>query len=117
MKQTVQGLVLAMLLCGLVACVSTPVSIPVPQPQVDAERRSTFDKELDSWHGATVKELIAKLGQPGSTSRQADGRLVYVYAKSAKLSGPSGPSTFSCVVRYIVDAGSGRVVGHRIEGC
>jgi len=113
MKRTVQGLVLAMMLGGLAACVSTPVT----QSQVDAERQSSFDKGLDSWHGASVKELIAKLGQPTSTSRQADGRLVYVYAKSAKLSGPLGPSTFSCVVRYLVDAGSGRVVGHRIEGC
>lgn len=113
MTQAVQGLVVAVLLAALVGCASAPPA----QSQVDAQRQSKFDKELDSWHGATVKELVAKLGQPTSTSRQSDGNLVYVYAKSAKLSGPGGTSTFSCVVRYTVNAGSGRVVGHRIEGC
>ena len=113
MTRAMQGLVLAMLLGGLAGCVSTPPA----QSQVDAERQSGFDKQLDSWNGATVKELIAKLGQPTSTARQPDGKLLYVYAKSTRLSDPGGPSSFSCVVRYLVDAGSGRVVGHRIEGC
>lgn len=93
------------------------MSAPVQPAEVDAARRSEFDKSLDGWNGASVKELIAKLGPPTSTSRQADGTRVYVYAKSKKLRGATGPIMFSCVVRYLVDARTDRVVGHRIEGC
>lgn len=113
MTQAMQRLVVAMMVWLLSACASTPVT----QAQVDADRRSEFDKSLDGWHGATIHELVAKLGPPSSKSRQADGTLVYVYAKSTKLKGPVGPIMFSCVVRYMVDAHAGRVVGHRIEGC
>lgn len=101
----------------LAACAAAPVP-PPPQPsQVDAKRQAEFDKSLERWHGAPVKELLAKLGMPDSKSRLADGSSTYVYAKSATLRGPAGPVRFSCVVRYVIDERSERVTGHRIEGC
>ena len=80
----------------------------------DLKRQATFDQSQDSWTGARVRELVAKLGPPTSQVKQPDGSLVYVYAKSAK----SGiTTTFSCVVRYLVDARNDRVTGHQIDGC
>lgn len=96
----------------LAACATLPA--PVSAPSADAKRRAAFDKSLDSWTGAKVQELIAKLGQPTAKTRQADGAPVYVYAKSAKS---GATTTFSCVVRYVLDARSERVTGHQIEGC
>lgn len=61
-----------------------------------------------------MQELVAKLGPPTSKWRQPDGSPVYVYAKSAKS---GATTTFSCVVRYVLDARSERVTGHQIEGC
>lgn len=120
----------ALLLAG---CAATPPAKPAapppppqaqPQPpsqaQIDAKRQAEFDKSLDSWHGAKMRELTGKLGQPSSTERQPNGTLVYVYAKSTKLSGPNGQkgtTSFSCVVRYLIDERADRVTGHRIEGC
>ncbi|MET0518514.1 MAG: hypothetical protein ABW005_06725 [Burkholderiaceae bacterium] len=90
---------------------------PESQAQIDSRRQSDFDKSLDAWHGARIKELTAKLGPPTSTIRQPGAPLVYVYAKTGKLSGPTGPVSFSCVVRYTIDERADRVIGHRIEGC
>ena len=117
-----------LLLAALVllsACASKPggpVARPAPsapalpdQAAIDAKRRADFDRSLDVWHGAPVKELMAKLGPPTSTAVEARGRSVYVYARSGKVGGPAGPVTFSCVVRYAVVAE--RVTGHSIEGC
>jgi hypothetical protein len=100
-------------LCLLAACALAPVT----QAQIDAQRRSEFDQSLNSWHGASVQELLAKLGPPQSRQRQGAGRMVYVYAKSARLAGPTGPVAFACVVRYTVDEPARRVVDHQIEGC
>jgi len=93
------------------------ISRPEPQASVDARRQSEFDRSQDRWHGATVKELVGKLGQPTLKAQRADGRAVYVYAKSTKLNGPTGPIDFRCVVRYVLDARGERVMGHTIEGC
>lgn len=87
------------------------------QAQIDARRQAEFDRSQDAWHGARTKELTAKLGPPTSTARQPGGQLVYVYAKTGKLTGPTGPVAFSCVVRYVIDERADRVVGHKIEGC
>lgn len=94
-----------------------PQAPPPTQAQIDAKRQAEFDKSLASWHGASTRELRSKLGLPTSTAKQADGVLVYVYAKSSKVNGPTGPTGFSCVVRYLIDEKADRVVGHRIEGC
>jgi len=87
------------------------------QRQVDAQRQAEFNRSLDRWHGASVKELLAKLGKPNSTAREPDGTRVWIYAKSTQLSGPNGATPFTCVVRYLVDEKAGKIVGHRIEGC
>lgn len=119
MKLALPGMVVLI----LAGCASTsPVpSAPLPAAptaaDVDAQRRAQFSKSLESWHGAKITELQTKLGQPTTKSKQADGKLVYVYAKSAKVSGPAGPSNFSCVVRYLIDERTSQVVGHQIEGC
>jgi len=111
---------------GLLAgCASAPAPTPVPVPpavrpaplQTDAQRRTEFDRSLDHWHGARTQELFAKLGAPKSSTRAGDGTLIHLYAKSAQLKGPKGPVTFSCVVRYIVNERSDRIVNHSIEGC
>lgn len=90
-----------------------PAIIAAPKA-ADTQRRAAFDKSQDSWTGAKVQELVAKLGPPTSKTRQPDGSPVYVYAKSAKS---GATTTFSCVVRYLVDAGNARITGHQIEGC
>lgn len=69
------------------------------------------------WHGAPVKELLAKLGAPHSRTRLRSGEWVYRYARSTTVNGPAGPERFSCVVNYRVDARDDRIVGHRIQGC
>lgn len=116
-----------MMVIGLLAgCASAPeprtvAPAPLPplvqQPQPDAQRRSEFDRSLDQWHGARSQELFAKLGAPKSSTHSPDGTAVHLYAKSTKLKGPTGPVTFSCVVRYIIDERTDRIVDHRIEGC
>lgn len=113
MTQAMRQLATVMCLSLLTACAAVLPS----QAQVDAQRRSEFDQSLNSWHGASIKELLVKLGPPQSRQRQAGGRVVYVYAKSAQLGGPGERRTFSCVVRYTVDEHAGRVVDHLIEGC
>ncbi len=90
---------------------------PEPQASVDARRQAEFDKSQERWHGAKVQELVSKLGQPTSKEKQTNGSPTYVYSKTAKLNGPTGPINFSCVVRYQLDARAERVVGHSIEGC
>lgn len=114
MNQATRELATVMCLSLLTACGSMP---PPSQAQIDAQRRTEFDQSLSSWHGASIKELLVKLGPPQSRQRQAGGRVVYVYAKSAQLGGPGEPRTFSCVVRYTIDEHAGRVVDHQIEGC
>ncbi len=64
-----------------------------------------------------MRELTAKLGPPTARSRPSAGTAIYEYVRSAQVRGPVGPVAFKCVVRYSVDERSGRVVGHRIEGC
>ena len=94
-----------------------PTPRAAPPASVDARRQAEFDRSQDRWHGASVKELIGKLGQPTLKAQQPDGRPVYVYAKSTKLNGPTGPVDFRCVVRYVLDDRGERVTGHTIEGC
>lgn len=94
-----------------------PEASAAPARASDAQRRAEFDQSLRRWHGAGSKELVAKLGPPTTSSRQADGSRVYRYVRTARLRGASGPSTFSCVVNYRIDAKTERVVGHSFEGC
>ena len=61
-----------------------------------------------------VQELVAKLGPPTAKAKQPDGSPVYIYAKSSKS---GATTTFSCVVRYLIDARNERITGHQIEGC
>nr|WP_316641400.1 hypothetical protein [uncultured Roseateles sp.] len=124
-QQAARRFSLAMMAALLAGCASapaprpvTPAPLPPPSaPQVDAQRRSEFDRSLDHWHGARTQELFAKLGAPKSSTRGRDGTVVHLYAKSAQLKGPTGPVMFSCVVRYIVNERSDRIIDHRIEGC
>ncbi len=113
---------LAVVIGLLAGCTSAPTPTPTPNPTMaptlpDAQRRSEFDRSLDQWHGARSQELFAKLGPPKSSTRSRDGTTVLLYAKSARLKGPTGPVTFSCVVRYVVNERSDRIIDHRIEGC
>ncbi|WP_144006768.1 hypothetical protein [Pelomonas sp. KK5] len=109
----------------LAACASTnrppapapsPPS-PRPAPSADAQRQAEFDRSQQRWHGAPVKELVSKLGPPTLRAEQEDGHKVLVYVKTAKLSGPTGPIPFRCVVRYVLDNPGERVASHTIEGC
>jgi hypothetical protein len=86
---------------------------PAPN-SVDAQRQAKFDQSQDSWTGAKVQELVAKLGPPTAKAKQPDGSPVYIYAKSSKS---GATTTFSCVVRYLIDARNERITGHQIEGC
>lgn len=92
-----------------------PAPSAVPSPG-DQQRRSDFDKSLDSWHGAPIQELLRKLGKPESITRRQDGNLDYQYSRSTR-SGPDRRAAFTCTVRYAVDASARRVIGHAIEGC
>ena len=129
MTRSLHALTAAALLASLLAaCASAPplasskastkasstAPITVPLNTADRQRQAAFDKSQDSWTGAKVQELVAKLGPPTSKGRQADGSAVYVYSKSSKS---GATTTFSCVVRYLVDARNKRVTGHQIEGC
>ena len=124
MHPVISQALLAMLAL-LAACSATqpptrpPSAAPRPEPQasVDAKRQSEFDRSQDRWHGAPVKELVGKLGQPTLKAHQPDGHAVYVYSRSTKLNGPTGPVDFRCVVRYVLDDKGERVMGHTIEGC
>lgn len=105
----------------LSACASVPppaapvITPPPPQASIDAQRQAEFDRSQARWHGAKLQELVSKLGKPSSSTRAPDGSQLLVYARSAKIKGPNGPSLFSCVVRYQIEAE--RIVGHQIEGC
>jgi len=117
-----RALLLGLALLGACASVpppAAPAAAPATpaQPSIDAQRRAEFDRSQARWHGAKLQELVSKLGKPSSNTRAADGSQVLVYAKSAKIKGPNGPSLFSCVVRYQIEAQSERIVGHQIEGC
>lgn len=101
--------------CASVPPPAAPAAPPLPQPSIDAQRQAEFDRSQARWHGAKLQELVSKLGKPSSSTRATDGSQVYTYAKSAKIKGPNGPSLFSCVVRYQIEAE--RIVGHQIEGC
>lgn len=101
----------------------TPTAPPAAAPSppaapsaVDQQRRGEFDKALDSWHGATVQELLRKMGKPETITRRADGNYDYRYSKSTR-GGTDGRPAFSCTVRYVVDASGRQVIGHSIEGC
>ena len=123
---TIAGLATLLALAGLGGCAApqAPTATPpatAPPPIVapsaaDQQRRSEFDKALDSWHGATVQELLRKMGKPEAITRRADGTFDYRYSKSTRA-GPDGRAAFSCTVRYGVDATGKRVIGHAIEGC
>ncbi|HLO94618.1 MAG TPA: hypothetical protein VK195_09885 [Burkholderiaceae bacterium] len=89
---------------------------PAAPAVVDQQRRGEFDKALDSWHGATVQELLRKMGKPEAITRRADGSFDYRYSKSTRA-GADGRAAFSCTVRYVVDAPGRQVIGHSIEGC
>lgn len=97
----------------------SPAAVPT-QPAApgaaDQQRRGEFDKALDSWHGATVQELLRKMGKPEAITRRADGSFDYRYSKSTRA-GADGRAAFSCTVRYVVDAPARQVIGHSIEGC
>ncbi|HEY1091151.1 MAG TPA: hypothetical protein VGE47_08675 [Burkholderiaceae bacterium] len=99
----------------LSACSSvTPPPQPGPAPlpsgnPADAQRRAEFEQSLQRWHGAELKELVAKLGPPTSTRRTSEGRLAYVYSKSSR--------SFSCVVGYVLDPSTQRISAHWFEGC
>ncbi len=69
------------------------------------------------WHGASLRELLAKLGPPDQRARLRSGEWQYTYVRSTTLRGPTGPQRFSCVVHYRVDARRESIVGHRIQGC
>jgi hypothetical protein len=119
-----RALLLGLSLLGACASVPPPAAPAavtatpaLPQPSIDAQRQAEFDRSQARWHGAKLQELVSKLGKPSSNTRAADGSQVLVYAKSAKIKGPNGPSVFSCVVRYQIEAQSERIVGHQIEGC
>lgn len=106
---------------GLAGC-GTPASRPMPSGpaqsvQTDAQRQAEFDKSMARWHGASVVELMKKQGAPSSQSRLPGGRLVYVYARSSQVRGPTGMVPFHCAVHYTVDERSSLITGHRIEGC
>lgn len=99
---------------------STPPAALPPAPPApsaaDQQRRGEFDKALGSWHGASVQELLRKMGKPEAITRRADGSYDYRYSKSTRA-GPEGRPAFSCTVRYLVDAPARQVIGHSIEGC
>lgn len=120
------GVAAALVLGG---CASTAPPAPTPSPPpaavppapaapsaADQQRRGEFDKALDSWHGASVQELLRKMGKPEAITRRADGSYDYRYSKSTRA-GPEGRPAFSCTVRYLVDAPARQVIGHSIEGC
>ena len=85
--------------------------VQTPPAQSDTERRSEFDKSLDSWNGASVKELRSKLGTPTAVTHGSAGSTVYAFTRSTRAAG------FSCTVRYVVDDKTQRVQSHQIEGC
>lgn len=99
---------------------TTPAPATPPSPTApsaaDQQRRGDFDKALDSWHGATVQELLRKMGKPEAITKRADGSFDYRYSKSTRA-GVDGRPAFSCTVRYLVDAPARHVIGHAIEGC
>ena len=104
---------LAVALCVLAGCATAPPT----QAGIDARRRAEFDRSMERWHGAEVRELVAKLGPPTTKSKAADGAWIYEYVRSTRVNGPIGPVPFRCVVRYTVDARSAIITGHRIEAC
>lgn len=108
----------AILLAVLSACASgPPPEAAPPAADTDRQRQLAFDQSQQRWHGASVQELIAKQGPPGSRAKDAQGQWVLSYTRTAQLKGPTGPQSFSCTVNYQLDAAGARVVGHRIEGC
>ncbi|MDL5030860.1 hypothetical protein QRD43_02985 [Pelomonas sp. APW6] len=102
--------------CSTPSSVTPSGTVPPAGRTADQQRRSDFDKSLDAWHGATVQELVRKLGKPESIDLRNDGALDYQYSKSGRTTGDKRPA-FSCTVRYIVEGGTLRVIGHTIQGC
>ena len=90
-------------------------SVPPAGRTADQERRSDFDKSLDAWNGATVQELVRKLGKPEAINLGREGTLEYQYSKAGRPS--ADKRAFSCTVRYVVEGGSQKVIGHAIQGC
>jgi len=109
--------VLATLMLLLAGCASKPSAPPPPPAQVDAQRRSEFDMSLDKWHGATLAEVLTKLGKPSKITRQADGSPVYSFTKATAANPGTGRPGFSCTVSYVIDEKTQRVRNHHIEGC
>jgi hypothetical protein len=100
------------------AAESLPPPVPAAPPvKTDAQRQAEFDRSMDRWHGAKLKELVSKLGPPNTRTRLRSGEWIYTYARSSTVRGPSGPERFSCEVNYRVDARTETIVGHRIKGC
>lgn len=86
-----------------------------PAAAAEQQRRSEFDQSLDAWHGATVQELVRKLGKPEAIHLGREGTLEYQYSKAGRPSADKRP--FSCTVRYVVEGGTQKVIGHAIQGC
>ena len=117
-KQTFQHstaiLALALLVAG---CANQPAAPPPSPAKVDAQRRSEFDMSLDKWNGATLSEVLNKLGKPAKVTRQPDGNSLYSFTKATAEDPGTGRARFSCTVSYVIDAKTQRVSGHQIAGC
>lgn len=104
---------------GLAGCASSPGPAPTgssaPPAAAEQQRRSEFDQSLDAWHGATVQELVRKLGKPEAINLGREGTLEYQYSKAGRPS--ADKRAFSCTVRYVVEGGTQKVIGHTIQGC
>lgn len=109
-------LALVLLTAGCASQVPAPTS-PAAVAQADRQRRSDFDRSLDRWQGAPLSELLSKLGKPGAVTPGPDGKTLYAFTRAMPTDPGTGRSRFSCTVRFVVDAQSQRVQGHRIDGC
>ncbi len=115
-KPSTPALALAVLIAG---CASKLPSPPPAQAhaQIEAQRRSEFDMSLDKWNGATLAEVLTRLGKPSKVARQPDGNSLYSFTKATAEDPGTGRARFSCTVSYVIDAKTQRVNGHQIAGC
>lgn len=112
------------LIAGLIAlalpgCATSPgparTGSAASLPAAEQQRRSEFDQSLDAWNGATVQELVRKLGKPEAINLGREGTLEYQYSKAGRPS--ADKRAFSCTVRYVIEGGTLKVIGHAIQGC